>query len=250
MPVLIREMTMDEAKKMGAMALFGEKYGEIVRVVSAGQYSIELCGGCHVLNTSEIGQFRIVSESSIASGVRRIEAVTGRFAYEYSVSETQLLIEIAQKLKAKQTEIPMRLDQMQMQIREMAKIIEANRQRLAVETAKELNKQVRQRDITYVVARVDDFDVDGLKMIAEELKSRHQSILVLLGSVENGKVSFVSTVSADLVAKGWHSGKIVKEIAAITGGSGGGRAEIAQAGGKDSALLDHALEMAPTLLKL
>ncbi|BCJ87209.1 alanine--tRNA ligase [Effusibacillus dendaii] len=249
-PVEIREMPIDEAKKMGAMALFGEKYGDVVRVVKAGDYSIELCGGCHVNRTGEIGLFKIVSESSIGAGVRRIEAVTGRGAYEYMKQQTQLLEEVASRLKSNVQDIPFRIDILQSNVKELTKEIESLKGKLASYEVKGLLDKVQQVDgIPFIAAELSGLDMESLRSVAEDLRNRIGSGIVVVGGANDDKLNFVVAVSKDLVGKGLQAGKIVKEVAAITGGGGGGRPELAQAGGRDVAKLTDAIGQVPEILK-
>ncbi|MDB5084595.1 MAG: alanine--tRNA ligase, partial [Bacilli bacterium] len=237
-----RVLPIEQAKQLGAMALFGEKYGDQVRVVSAGDYSIELCGGCHVTSTDEIGQFRIVSESSIASGVRRIEAVTGKGAYQYALEQNQLLEEMATKLKASVRDLPVRVDGLQVQVRDANKEIESLRAKMAGYEVKQLLGQVQYAGKTpFIAAELSGLDMDGLRAVAEDLRGRMKSGVIVLGGVHDDKVSFVAAVTKDLIANGYQAGKIVKSVAAIAGGGGGGRPELAQAGGKDPGKVAEAL---------
>jgi alanyl-tRNA synthetase len=247
----INEMSIDEAKKLGAMALFGEKYGDVVRVVKAGDYSIELCGGCHVRSTGEIGLFKILSESSIAAGVRRVEAVTGKGAYEFVAERERLLQDVAGKLKSNIADIPMRVDILQGNIKELGKEIETLKSKLAAGEVKNLVEQIRDIDgVPFLAAKLDGVDMDGLRAIAEDLKARLDSGVIVLGAAQGAdKVSFVVAVTKDLNAKGIQAGKLVKEVASITGGGGGGRPDLAQAGGKDVSKLQEALDKAPELLQ-
>ncbi|WP_018131428.1 alanine--tRNA ligase [Effusibacillus pohliae] len=250
LPVEISEMPLEEAKKLGAMALFGEKYGDVVRVVKAGDYSIELCGGCHVRRTGEIGIFKIVSESSIAAGIRRIEAVTGRGAYQYMQQQSKLLEEIAGKLKSNVKDIPVRVEALQSNVKELTKEIESLKGKLASYEVKGLLDKVQQVEgISYIAAEVAGLDSDALRNVAEDLRNRIGSGVVVVGAANDGKVNFVAGVTKDLVAKGLQAGKIVKEVAAITGGGGGGRPELAQAGGRDAAKLADAIAQVPNILK-
>lgn len=247
--VEIQEMGIEDAKKVGAMALFGEKYGDVVRVVKAGDYSTELCGGCHVRTTGEIGLFKIVSEASIASGVRRIEAVTGKGAYEYVVARERLLSESAGKLKANVNDLPMRLDILQGNIKDLNKEIEALKGKLAAGEVKNLLDQLAEvGGVPFLAKQIDGVDMDGLRTIAEDLKNRLESGVIVLGSAGDDKVNFVVAVTKDLVGRGLQAGKIVKEVAAITGGGGGGRPELAQAGGKDVSKLGEAIEKSKEIL--
>jgi alanyl-tRNA synthetase len=246
----IREMPIDEAKKLGAMALFGEKYGDVVRVVKAGEYSTELCGGCHVNRTGEIGMFKILSESSIGAGIRRIEAVTGRGAYEYMRQQTQLLDTIADKLKSNVNDIPMRVDILQANVKELSKEMESLKGKLASYEGKALLEQIQQvQGVAYIAAELSGLDMDGLRNVAEDLRNRIESGVIVVGGKIEDKVNFVVGVTKDLVAKGLQAGKIVKEVAAITGGGGGGRPELAQAGGRDASKLADALAQVPEILK-
>ncbi|NEW04556.1 alanine--tRNA ligase [Paenibacillus sp. SYP-B3998] len=231
-----------EAKEMGAMALFGEKYGDIVRVVQVGDYSLELCGGCHVHNTGQIGLFKIVSESGIGSGVRRIEAVTGRSAYEFLDQQLQLLKEAAGMLKSNVQDVPKRLESTLGQLKELSRENESLRSKLGRIEAGSLIDQVKQVvGVTVLAAQVNAGDIDSLRNIVDEMKVKLGSAVIVLGSVADDKVNLVAAVTPDLVAKGFHAGKIIKEVALQCGGSGGGRPDMAQAGGKDASKLQGAL---------
>lgn len=247
--VEIQEMGIDEAKQLGAMALFGEKYGDVVRVVKAGDYSIELCGGCHVRSTGEIGLFKIVSEASIAAGVRRVEAVTGQGAYEFVTGQERLLQDVAGRLKSNVNDIPTRVEILQGNVKDLTKEIEGLKSKLAAGEAKNLLEHVRDvNGVPFLSAALTGADMDGLRTIAEDLKGRLDSGVVVLGSAAGDKVSFVVAVTKDLVGKGIQAGKIVKEVASIAGGGGGGRPELAQAGGKDPAKLDEAIAKSAEIL--
>lgn len=246
----IKEMSIDEAKAIGAMALFGEKYGDVVRVVKAGDYSTELCGGCHVRSTGEIGLFRIVSEASIAAGVRRVEAVTGKGAYEYVIGQQRLLEDAANKLKSGVNDVPMRVEILQNNLKDLSKEIEGLKGKLAAGEAKNLVDQMREiGGVPFLAARLDGADMDGLRTIAEDLKSRLSSGVIVLGSAGADKVNFVVAVTKDLIGRGVKAGDIVKQVAAITGGGGGGRPELAQAGGKDAEKLQEALDKSAEILE-
>jgi alanyl-tRNA synthetase len=247
----IEQKPIAEAKAMGAMALFGEKYGDIVRVVQIGDYSIELCGGCHVSNTAQIGQFKIISESGIGSGIRRIEAVTGRQAYAYVDSQLDLLRQAASLLKSNVVDVPKRIEALFAQLREANREAESLRGKLNHLEAGSLIDRVKTVDnISLLTAKVDASDMESLRTIADELKTKIISGIIVLGAVSEGKVNFVTTVTADLIAKGFHAGKIVKEVATHCGGSGGGRPDMAQAGGKDAAKLDEALVLVEQLVSV
>ncbi|TGA99536.1 alanine--tRNA ligase [Sporolactobacillus shoreae] len=250
LPVTTTEMPIDDAKKLGAVALFGEKYGKIVRVVNAGDYSLELCGGCHVKNTAEIGLFTIVSESGIGAGTRRIEALTGKKAYEKMYQDKLELKTIAGKVKAAPELLPDRIDVLLQQIRGLEKENEALMAKLGNAKANELEQAVKKvGEVSYVAAKVDNVDMNRLRTMADGLKDHFHSLIVVLASVEDGKVHLVSGVTKDLVEKGYHAGKIIKEIAAICGGGGGGRPDMAQAGGRQPEKVADALKAVSDMIE-
>lgn len=245
LPVDIEEMNIADAKAKGAMALFGEKYGETVRVVSAGTYSIELCGGIHVGNTAEIGLFKIVSESGIGAGTRRIEAVTGAGAYRVMNQHLETLEQAAAVLKTKTTEVPVRIEALQQQLRETERANESLQAKLANIEAASLKDDVEEINGVRVLAkRVDVSDMDALRGMMDELKSSLGSAIIVLGSAQGEKVNLVASVSKDLIDQGYHAGKLIKEVATRCGGGGGGRPDMAQAGGKDASKLEEALAYA------
>jgi alanyl-tRNA synthetase len=231
-----------DAKAMGAMALFGEKYGDVVRVVQVGDYSLELCGGCHVSNTGQIGLFKILSESGIGSGVRRIEAVTGRHAYLYLDSQLQLLKDTAGMLKSNISDVPKRLESTLLQLKELSRENESLRGKLGRIEAGSLTDQVKSvAGVSVLAAQVNAGDMDSLRNIVDEMKVKLGSAVIVLGASADDKVNLVAAVTPDLISKGLHAGKIIKEVAVQIGGSGGGRPDMAQAGGKDSSKLAAAL---------
>lgn len=242
-PVDIEEMDIDAAKALGAMALFGEKYGNRVRVVQAGDYSIELCGGCHVERTGLIGLFRIVSEAGIGSGVRRIEAVTGRYAYEEVRQLDSKIGQAATLLKAQSTDIIPRIERLFETLHDTEKKLESAEAKLRRGQATDLLSQVKAVDgIPVLAATVERTGMDGLRQMVDELKEKLPSYVIVLGSAEDEKAQFVAAVSKDLQAKSLHAGNLVKEVAKIAGGGGGGRPDMAQAGGKDPAKVKDAIE--------
>lgn len=242
LPVTTTEMPIDQAKQMGAMALFGEKYGKIVRVVKSGDYSLELCGGCHVRNTSEIGLFTIVSEAGIGAGTRRIEALTGKYAYEKMNRERLSLKAIGDLLKVSPDQIPERLDLLHRQIKTLEKENAALKEKFGHERVNELIRSVRKvSDIPFIAEKIDGMDMNQLRAMADDLKNRLGSVIVILAAVDAGKVLLVSGVTKDLIAKGFHAGKIIKTVAAICGGGGGGRPDMAQAGGRNPERIQEAL---------
>lgn len=232
-----------DAKAMGAMALFGEKYGDVVRVVQVGSYSLELCGGCHVANTSQIGLFKIVSESGIGSGVRRIEAVTGRNAYMYIDQQLQLLRDSSGLLKSNIQEVPKRIEGLFVQLKELARENESLKSKLGKIEAGSLTDQLKTiAGVPVLAAQVNAGDMDSLRSIVDQMKVKLGSAIIVLGAIADDKVNLVAAVTPDLVAQGFHAGKLIKETAVIVGGSGGGRPDMAQAGGKDASQLSKALE--------
>lgn len=247
--VTIELKPVDEAKAMGAMALFGEKYGDIVRVVQVGGYSLELCGGCHVRNTSEIGLFKLVSESGIGSGVRRIEAVTGRHAYLFMDGQLEVLKNAASLLKANVSEVPKRIEALHQQVKELSRENESLQGKLSAIEAGALTDNVKQvGDHLLLAEQVQASSMDALRGLADELKVKLPEAVLVLGAVAEDKVNFVVAVPAESVKRGLHAGKLVKEIAAVCGGGGGGRPDMAQAGGKDTSKLGEALKLAETLV--
>lgn len=233
----------DEAKAMGAMALFGEKYGKVVRVVQIGDYSLELCGGCHVHNTSEIGLFKIISETGIGAGTRRIEAVTGQQAYKAMKEQVQLLRETASILKTNTKEVPHRIEALQSQIRDLQREKDSLSVKLGnMEAGSLINEKIEINGVPLIVKKVNASDMNGLRSIVDDLKTKLSSGIVVLGAVNHDKVNIVAGVTKDLIPKGFHAGKLVKEVASRCGGGGGGRPDMAQAGGKDPEKLESALE--------
>lgn len=240
--VNITHKSLTEAKAMGAMALFGEKYGDEVRVVQVGDYSLELCGGCHVNNTAEIGLLKIVSEAGIGAGTRRIEAVTGRMAYEYLNKQLQTLKSVADELKTNIANVPQRIESLRGEMKAIERENESLRAKLSNLEASSLTDQVADvKGVKVLAAKVNGVDMDNLRTMVDELKAKLGSGIVVLGSVKDDKVNIVAGVTADLVKQGLHAGKAVKEVAARCGGGGGGRPDMAQAGGKNPAQLPEAL---------
>ncbi|MDC3413293.1 alanine--tRNA ligase [Terrihalobacillus insolitus] len=240
----------EEAKAMGAMALFGEKYGDVVRVVKVGDYSMELCGGCHVANTAEIGLFKIVSETGIGAGTRRIEAVTGKGAYEHVNNRLQLLQEAAQFLKVTPENVPNKMDSLYKDIKEVQRENESLRAKLSnLEATSILDKVEEINGVSLLAQQVDGQDMNQLRNMVDELKQKLESGIVLLASVNNGKVQLAAGVSKDLIDQGYHAGNIIKETAKRCGGGGGGRPDMAQAGGKNPAQVTEALQYAKTYVQ-
>ncbi|MDC3415615.1 alanine--tRNA ligase [Aquibacillus salsiterrae] len=249
-PVAIAHHKLAEAKEMGAMALFGEKYGDVVRVVQVGEYSIELCGGCHVTNTAEIGLFKISTESGIGAGTRRIEATTGKAAYQYLTQKHETLTQSAKLLKVAEDKVPTRIEGLFQEIKELQRENESLSAKISNMEASSILDDVEDIDGVKLLAKqVDVKDMNQLRNIVDELKQKLGSGIILLGSVNNGKVQLAAGVSKDLIAKGYHAGNLIKETATRCGGGGGGRPDMAQAGGKNPEQLNDALMYAKTYVK-
>lgn len=231
-----------EAKEMGAMALFGEKYGDIVRVVQVGDYSIELCGGCHVQNTAEIGLFKIASESGIGAGTRRIEAVTGKGAYEELNDQLAILEQAASELKSNTKDVPKRIASLQADLKEAQRENESLLAKLSqAEAGSILEKVTEVGGVKVLTEKVNAKDMNHLRTMVDDLKAKLGSAVIVLGAVQNGKVNISAGVTKDVIEKGLHAGKLVKQAAEICGGGGGGRPDMAQAGGKQPEKLEEAL---------
>ena len=238
----IEEMPVDDAIKKGAMALFGEKYGDIVRVVNVPGFSCELCGGSHVPNTSVIGSFRIVGESGTGTGIRRIEAVTGKAAHERAVADAVLLQEAATLLKSKEADIPAKIEQLLTALKEAEREVAQLSHKLATSSLDDIlaaKEEIHGVSVTAASVTVDS--AEGLRDMADMVMDKVGGI-VLLGAVQGDKVSFVCKVDKELTKQGYHAGKIVKAAAVAAGGGGGGRPDMAQAGGKDPQKLEEALK--------
>ncbi|WP_031538874.1 MULTISPECIES: alanine--tRNA ligase [unclassified Bacillus (in: firmicutes)] len=248
--VQIDYKNIDEAKAMGAMALFGEKYGKIVRVVQVGSYSLELCGGCHVDNTSAIGLFKIVSEAGIGAGTRRIEAVTGQAAYQQLTDQIHLLKDAANKLKTSPKDVATRIESLLTEVKQLQRENESLAAKLSNIEAGNLVEKVKMvNGVPVLAASIPNVDMNNLRTMADELKQKIGSVVLVLGSANEGKVNIIAGVTKDLMDKGYHAGKIVKEVASICGGGGGGRPDMAQAGGKDPSKLKDALDFVEDYVK-
>ncbi len=240
--VTFRNMPLDEAKKLGAMALFGEKYGKIVRVVSVGDFSMELCGGSHVSNVGEIGSLRIISEGGIGSGVRRIEAITGKAAYEAALADRKLLAHTAELLKGKEEDIPARIEKLEAALKEAKKEV----QKLKSEQARDsmgniLSKAQEKNGIPFLAAVVAADNMNELRKIADMVKDKLPGGAFILGCASGDKVNLVGMASDEAVQHGVHMGKVVSRAAKVCNGGGGGKPGKAQAGGKDVTKLEAAI---------
>lgn len=250
LPVVTQEMTLDEAKKSGAMALFGEKYGETVRVVRMGDFSVELCGGTHISNTGVISSFKIISESGIAAGVRRIEALTAEGLMEYYQNLDAALQEAARTAKCPPADLPGKIISMQEEIKALHSENEKLKSRLANNSLGNVMDQVQETGgLKLLAVKVENVDMNGLRNLGDQLKEKLGDGVVVLASVQDGKVNLMATVTDTAQKKGAHAGNLIKAIAGLVGGGGGGRPNMAQAGGKNPEGIAAALEKAKAVLE-
>jgi alanyl-tRNA synthetase len=239
------EMDLAAALRSGAMALFGEKYGDRVRVVRIGDFSTELCGGTHLDATGQIGLFKVTSEGAVASGVRRIEAVTGEAALRHVWQEEQALREAAGLLRIPPLELPRRLQKLLDEQKQLEKQFQQLEGRLARSRALDLVAAAREvAGVPVLAARLDGLDPEGLRSVVDLLRDKLGSGVICLGAVTDGKVNLVASVSRDLTGR-FQAGKLIQDVARQVGGGGGGRPDLAQAGGKDPSKLDEALSAVP-----
>ena len=250
LPVVTQIMTVDEAKKTGAMALFGEKYGEKVRVVSMGDFSREFCAGTHVSNTGDIKTFKIISETGVAAGVRRIEAITGNNVLKYYQEEEQTLLEAAKAAKADPHKLVERIHALLDEVKALSSENEKLKDQIAKSEVADVMSQVEETGAFKVLpVSVKDVDMNALRTLGDDLKEKIGSGIVILASDMGGKVNLIVTATDDAVKAGAHAGKIIKEAAALVGGGGGGRPNMAQAGGKNPAGIPDALAKATEVLE-
>ena len=244
------QKSIEDARQMGAMALFGEKYGDVVRVVTMGDFSIELCGGAHLTNTAQVGTFKIISENGIAAGVRRIEALTGTEALKYYQSQEEQIKQICKAVKANAENVVYRVEQIVSEQKESAKEIEKLKSKLAGGAVEEILSRKQQiNDIAVICANIKDADANTLKTMGDQLKIKLGSGVVVLASGKGDKVNLIAMATDDVVKKGIHAGNIVKAAAACCGGGGGGRPNMAQAGGKDASKIEQALQKAKEVIQ-
>lgn len=235
-------MTLDEAKKTGAMALFGEKYGDSVRVVQMGDFSTELCGGTHVANTGDIAVFKILSENGVAAGVRRIEAITGMGVFAYYKEVEEKLAEAARIVKATPANLAEKLTHLMAEVKQLSSENESLKSKAARESLGNVMDQVKEvRGVRLLAAKADNVDMNGLRELGDQLKEKLGEGVVVLASEKDGKVNLVAMATEEAMAKGAHAGNLIKGIAALVGGGGGGRPNMAQAGGKNPAGIPQAI---------
>jgi len=250
LPVVTQIMTLDEAKKSGAMALFGEKYGESVRVVKMGDFSTELCGGTHVANTGVISSFKILSETGIAAGVRRIEALTSDGLMKYYQKVEEELHEAAKAAKTTPDALVAKVEALLGEIKALHSENEKLKSKLANDSLGDVMNQVQEiNGLKFLAAQVADVDMNGLRNLGDQLKDKLGECVVVLASVQDGKVNLMASVTSEAEKKGAHAGNLIKAIAGLVGGGGGGRPNMAQAGGKNPAGVEAALEKAVEVAK-
>ena len=250
LPVETNVMDIEEAKKSGAMALFGEKYNQKVRVVSMGDFSKELCGGTHVKNTSSIMLFKIVSEAGIAAGVRRIEALTGNGVIEYYKKQEAMLHEAAKALKAQPAEVAEKITHLQAEVKSLQSENESLKSKLAQGSLGDImNQIVDVKGVKLLAAKVEGVDMNGLRDLGDQLKEKIGEGVVVLAAVNGGKVNLLAMATDAAQKAGAHAGNLIKGVAAIVGGGGGGRPNMAQAGGKNPEKADEAVKAAAGILE-
>ena len=250
LPVKVENMPIEEARKTGAQALFGEKYGEVVRVVNMGDYSIEFCGGTHVKNTNEIMAFKILSESGVAAGVRRIEALTSKGLIRYYDNLEKKLNEAAKVLKATPDNLAEKIAHLTAENKALHSEVESLKSKLAQDAMGDVMNQVQEiKGVKLLAAAVDGVDMNGLRDLGDQLKEKLGDGVVVLASGNDGKVSLMVTATDAAMKQGAHAGNLIKAIAGLVGGGGGGRPNMAQAGGKNPAGIQEALKKAAEVLE-
>lgn len=249
LPIEMKEMPIEEAKKMGAMAIFGEKYGDIVRVVSMGDYSVEFCGGTHLQNTGLIGGIKLTAEYGVASGVRRIEAVTGSNVVNYLNKKQAVINEVSSILKSNENDLARRAKQVVADNKELEATIKALKSdEISGSVDEIIASGTKINDVLLITRKFEDTDAEQLRNITDAVKEKTDNVVMIFAAVNSGKLMFIASVSDDLVGKGYHAGKIIKEVASVCGGGGGGKANMAQAGAKDASKIDDAFEKAKELI--
>ena len=248
--VVTNEMSIEDAKKTGAMALFGEKYGEVVRVVQMGTFSSELCGGTHVSNTRNISAFKIISESGVAAGVRRIEALTGKALFEYYNTMERELQEAAKLLKAVPLEVSAKVVSLQDEVKQLQKENDKLKAKLAKEAAGDLLSEAKEVDGIHILTKqLTDVDMNGMRDLGDEAKQKLGEAFIVFASQVGEKVNLIAMATDGAMKKGAHAGNLIKEVASIVGGGGGGRPNMAQAGGKLPEKIPEALACAKIVME-
>ena len=249
LPISMVEMPIEEAKKLGAMAIFGEKYGDIVRVVSMGDYSVEFCGGTHIDNTGKVGGFKIVSEGGIAAGVRRIEAITGSKVISYLEGKEATINNVATALKSSESDLTRKAVQVMADIKSLESTIKSIKSDEISSSVDDIIASAKEiGGVKLICRKFENTDIDQLRSISDAVKEKADGVILALAAVNDGKVTFIVSVSEDLIGKGYHAGKLIKDIAAAAGGGGGGKANMAQAGAKDPSKVEAAFARAEELI--
>ena len=250
LPVVAKNMPIEEARKTGAAALFGEKYGDVVRVVSMGDFSVEFCGGTHVSNTGVISALKIISETGVAAGVRRIEALTSKGLLKYYDDMEKKLQEAAALVKATPNQLSDKIRHLQAENKDLHSELESVKSKMAKEAMGDVSNQVTEvKDVKLIAAKVDDVDMNGLRDLGDQLKEKLGEGVIVLASAAGGKVSLVAMATDEAVKKGAHAGNLIKGIAGLVGGGGGGRPNMAQAGGKNPDGIDAAIAKVSEVLE-
>jgi alanyl-tRNA synthetase len=245
-PVETAETSIEEAKKLGAMMLFGEKYGEQVRVLTMSDFSVELCGGTHVKRTGDIGTFKIISEQGIASGVRRIEAITGDSAVEYTQKQGWLISQLASSLKTDRMSLSEKVEQLIHKSKEQDREIDKLKNKLSSNQGGDLlSNKIEINGVSLLAVKLDDLDIKSLRNLNDQIKSKLDSGILVLASVSGGKISLITSVTKDLTPQ-YHAGNLMKELTQKLGGKGGGRPDMAQGGGSNIEALDESMEWVKT----
>lgn len=250
LPVEVAEMSMEEAAKLGATALFGEKYGDRVRVVSVGDFSKELCGGTHVSNSGLIGSFKITSESGVAAGVRRIEAVTGMAVNRMLSDAEQIVEEVAAALKSNKISLIAKANSISEEVKALKKELDTiKKDSISSSLDSMLNEATDIGDVKILTKKFTDFSINDLRQISDDIKKSHKGYILVFATVNEDKVTFMVSITDDLLEKGYHAGNMIKQIAAAAGGGGGGKADMAQAGAKDPSKIEEAFKTALQLVE-
>ena len=248
--VKVENLPIEEARKTGAAALFGEKYGDIVRVVSMGDFSIEFCGGTHVANTGAITAFKILSETGVAAGVRRIEALTAKGLMGYYDEMEQKLLETAKLMKTTPDSLAEKTAHLLAENKALRSEIESLKSKLAKDAAKDIMDQVTEiKGVKLLAAKIENVDMNGLRELGDQLKEKLGEGVIVLASASDGKVSLMAMVTKEAMDRGAHAGNLIKAAAALVGGGGGGRPNMAQAGGKNPEGIEDALAKAAEVLE-
>ena len=245
------ELPIEEAKQKGATALFGEKYGDVVRVVDMGGYSVEFCGGTHLVNTAMVGSFRIESEFSVASGVRRIEAVVGRRCLAEMDKNREMLFNAAETMKTKPGELLQKLQSHVEEMRALRNLLEKYKAKEAAgETERVLLGAHEVGGLRVLTATVPDADANKLRQMGDTIRDKDPNVVAVLAAVKEGKITFLAVCGKEAVARGVKAGDVIKQVSAIAGGSGGGKPDSAMGGGKDPLMLDNALAIVDNFVSM